>query len=586
MGNGELNNIPRIEPSENIESESQKLERIMNSIIEKQGGTLIMADPILQRETEELYKRENSMCSINFETHLDGITKNDGLGTGFFCKFNSDYFPFKKALFTNNHILDEESIKTGKTIKFQYQKKDITIEITEKRNAFTDKELDYTCVEIFDEDGIEKFFEIDTDVTTNTINKNILKNQQIFVLQYTESRELSLSAGKILHFLGTKMIHSAVTNKGSSGSPLIRRNRKELNFVVGIHFGTIKNHKYGNLATPFDNILEDLKLKIIESSKIKIKAHIKIPSDNYKARIINSSENVERERILKIDYSNVVKNEEEIKNCMIFINKEKIDFTYEYTFRNKGEYEIIYIFNNLLNSTNFIFYECRDLSYLDFTNFNTQNVTNMSNMFCGCESLKELILTGLNTEKVTNMSWMFNECILLRNLDLSSFRTSLVKDMSQMFNRCESLVNLNISTFDTKQVTSMLFMFWGCKSLIKLNLSHFATENVENMQGMFRNCVKLKELDLSSFNTEKVTNMLEMFNDCTVLEKLNLKNFNTTNCENMLGMFADCKFLSELDLSKFNTKNLKHAPWLFAGCNSLRRDKVIANDERLLHGLK
>ena len=118
-------------------------------------------------------------------------------------------------------------------------------------------------------------------------------------MQYTESRELSLSAGKILHFLGTKMIHSAVTNKGSSGSPLIRRNRKELNFVVGIHFGTIKNHIYGNLATPFDNILEDLKLKIIESSKIKIIAHIAIPVDNCEARIINSSENAEREEYIE-----------------------------------------------------------------------------------------------------------------------------------------------------------------------------------------------------------------------------------------------------------------------------------------------
>ena len=99
MGNGETsNNIQnaQIESSENIDPETQQLERIMNSIIERQGGTLILADPILQRETEELYKRENSMCSINFETHLDGITKNDGLGTGFFCKFNIDYISHLK----------------------------------------------------------------------------------------------------------------------------------------------------------------------------------------------------------------------------------------------------------------------------------------------------------------------------------------------------------------------------------------------------------------------------------------------------------------------------------------------------------
>ena len=87
------------------------------------------------------------------------------------------------------------------------------------------------------------------------------------------------------------MVHSAVTSWGSSGSPLIRRNRNELNYVVGIHVGTLNNQIYGNLATSFNNILEDIKLKIIETSEIKIKGYIRIPESNYNARIINSSEN-------------------------------------------------------------------------------------------------------------------------------------------------------------------------------------------------------------------------------------------------------------------------------------------------------
>ena len=204
----------------------------------------------------------------------------------------------------------KKASKQEKKIKLKYQQKVITLDITEKRNAFTDEKLDYTCVEIFDEDGINNFFEIDIN---DFKNKKLLKNQEIFILQYNNNRLLAFSSGKILYIGDNKIIHSCVTVDGSSGSPLIRRNRNQLNFVVGIHLGTIRDHKFPNIAIPFDNILEDLKLKIIKSSKIKIIAHINIPEDNYKVRIINSSEEHERDDKLKIDYSNILKNEKEIK---------------------------------------------------------------------------------------------------------------------------------------------------------------------------------------------------------------------------------------------------------------------------------
>ena len=43
------------------------------------------------------------------------------------------------------------------------------------------------------------------------------------------------------------------------------------------------------------------------------------------------------------------KNEEEIKECEIFINGKIIDFTYYYIFKNKGKYLIKYKFKKLLN---------------------------------------------------------------------------------------------------------------------------------------------------------------------------------------------------------------------------------------------
>ena len=555
-----------------------RLEQLLNSKVEKQGGNIIYAKPMLKSEIDELFKKEDCMCLTNFETEINGITNNNGLGTGFFCNLNNSYIPFKKALFTNNHILNKDSISQGKKIKIIYKQNPVIIEMTNKRKAFTNEKLDYTCIEIFDEDEIANFFDIDNSVINN---KSSLEDQELFVLQFNETKNLLFSSGKILHIKNNIMIHSAVTSKGSSGSPLIRRNRNEFNYIVGIHFGTLRNHKYYNLATSFDNILNDLKNKIIETSQIKIVAHIKIPESNYKARIICSTENAEKDYDFKLENS-MIKNEEEIKKCLIFIDKQKIDFTYYYTFPNPGTYEIIYIFHNLVNATNLMFYRCKEINDLDLSNFNTENVINMSGMFENCLGLKKINLNNLNTEKVTDMSWMFNECTLLTNLDLSSFKTDKVQNMGKMFNRCKSLTNLSLSNFNTENVTNMQFMFWKCKSLIKLDLSNFNTEKVENMQGMFSKCYSLKLLDVSNFNTEKVTNMIEMFFECKSLQSLDLKSFNIKNVNQMLGIFADCENLIKIDLSNFDTKHLNKINWLFSGCDKLKKYNVTTKDERIL----
>ena len=47
---------------------------------------------------------------------------------------------------------------------------------------------------------------------------------------------------------------------------------------------------------------------------------------------------------------------------------------------------------------------------LNLSNFNTNNVSDMNNMFHGCSSLKELNLSNFNTNNVTDMSWMFFGC--------------------------------------------------------------------------------------------------------------------------------------------------------------------------------
>ena len=212
---------------------------------------------------------------------------------------------------------------------------------------------------------------------------------------------------------------------------------------------------------------------------------------------------------------------------------------------------------------------CSGLTSLDLSNFNTSKVANMSYMFSDCSSLTTLDLSGFNTSNVTTMKGMFYNCSSLTTLDLNNFNTSNVKSMREMFNRCSGLTTLDLSNFNTSNVTIMYEMFRGCSSLITLDLSSFNTSNVTNMEGMFKECSNLPTLDLSNFNTSNVTNMDRMFYGCSSLTSLNLSSFNTSNVTDMSCMFQSCSNLTALDLSGFNTSNVTDMINMFYRCSSL-----------------
>ena len=218
-----------------------------------------------------------------------------------------------------------------------------------------------------------------------------------------------------------------------------------------------------------------------------------------------------------------------------------------------------------------MFKNCKELSSLNLSeSFNTVNVTNMSSMFYGCSQLSSLALSNFNTEKVKFMPSMFYGCNKLSSLDLSNFNTAKVTDMSYMFSGCQKLSSLTLSeSFNTVNVTNMLSMFRSCQELSSLNLSNFNTAKVTKMSCMFYKCQKLPSLDLSNFNTAKVKDMSSMFYGCNKLSSLDLSNFNTENVTNMSTMFNGCSQLSSLDISNFNTEKVTYMYNMFKNCNNL-----------------
>ena len=226
---------------------------------------------------------------------------------------------------------------------------------------------------------------------------------------------------------------------------------------------------------------------------------------------------------------------------------------------------------NTANVTNMseMFFGCSSLTTLNLSCFNTANVTKMFSMFLHCSSLISLDLSHFNTSNVTNMSFMFRNCSSLISLNLSNFNNANVTDMREMFCECSSLTKLNLSNFNTSNVTGMWRMFEGCISLTNLDLSSFNTSNVTVMSSMFAGCISLTNLNLSSFNTSNVTDMSGMFSTCSSLLRLNLSNFNTSNVTDMSGMFRRCRNLINIALSNFNTSNVTDMDGMFQDCSSL-----------------
>ena len=581
--------------------------------IKKEGILKGQGNPVTKKEILNLLDMEKSMCKINYEI-IENKEIKEGKGTGFFCEIcNINNFPIKYGLFTNNHILDESKLKSGNIINIeifnQFSSSFIekTIKIDDKRKKYTNKDLDYTCIELFESDGIKNFFKIDPILFSK--DKMCIKNSDIFILQYPKGDDLAFSYGKILLLEDKKISHSASTKKGSSGSPIIRRCKQ--NYIIALHYGGYRAKKVFtyNLATLFDSILHDIEVKNKYSEDKDIED---INKKDINSKVININKfntkdlseisclyiakNEENEIQLLHDFRenvNYWKKEEkkaylETKelNTKIFQEKlefygseVKIDFKYKLITYGAKELKVKYIFKENLTKMSYMSYKCSSLKSIDLSKFDSSHIIDMSNMFNNCSSLESINFSNFNASKVINTSSMFHFCSSLKSLDLSSFNTCNNINMGNMFNHCSKLESINLSSFDTSNVNDMNGLFNCCLSLNSLDLSTFNTSKVRNMSSMFYECSALKFLDLSSFNTTNVSNMMSMFYNCSSLDNLDLHLFNTINVSNMNFMFYNCSSLASLDLSSFNTNNTKDLNHIFEGCQRLNNKNIKVNSQ-------
>lgn len=164
-------------------------------------------------------------------------------------------------------------------------------------------------------------------------------------------------------------------------------------------------------------------------------------------------------------------------------------------------------------STSLLFAALSEVTFIDISNLDSSNVTDMRYMFTYCKSIDLLDLSNLDTSSVTNMDAMFDNCSSLTSLNISGWNTSNVTDMSYMFNICSSLTEIiGLENLNTSNITYMEYMFNGCSSLTSLELSSFDTSNVTSMGGMFGYCIKL---NAEIIIKHKLNNYSNIFKNCS-----------------------------------------------------------------------
>ena len=199
------------------------------------------------------------------------ICLSNGFGSGFFCKIpytqnNNILLP---VLITNNHVLSKDALENDIKIKLNGKIKIISIK---GRKKWTDKEMDFTCIEIKEEeDNIDTFFNLDDKILDKNYSNDSYLNQNVFIFGINKNdMQLGFSNGIIKENTNTYFAYTCNTYPGCSGGCIVNQFN---NNVIGIHRGSIEtgNNKAVNAGIYLKNVINYIKQsKSIVSQEVNL----------------------------------------------------------------------------------------------------------------------------------------------------------------------------------------------------------------------------------------------------------------------------------------------------------------------------
>ena len=200
------------------------------------------------------------------------ICLSNGFGSGFFCKipYTQNNNLLLPVLLTNNHVLSKDDLEKDIKIKIDGETKILSLK---GRKKWTNKEMDFTCIEIKEEeDNIHTFFNLDDKVLDKNYSNDCYLDQKVFIfaININDNKQIGFSNGVIKKNKDPFFAYNCNTYPGCSGGCIVNQFN---NNVIGIHRGEIQtgNEKAINAGIYINNVIN-----IIKQSKENISQKVKI----------------------------------------------------------------------------------------------------------------------------------------------------------------------------------------------------------------------------------------------------------------------------------------------------------------------
>ena len=139
------------------------------------------------------------------------------------------------------------------------------------RIKLTDKENDFTIIELKESDNIKNYFELVPNIMNDDSEKNF-ENADIIIPQFPGGGELSIGFGSISKIYSGNIYHTVSTEYGSSGPPILLSGNLKL---IDLH----KKREFisnENTGTFFKSILSSINLLMEEYNLDLLMSNLKL----------------------------------------------------------------------------------------------------------------------------------------------------------------------------------------------------------------------------------------------------------------------------------------------------------------------
>ena len=248
-----------------------------------------------------------------------------------------------------------------------------------------------------------------------------------------------------------------------------------------------------------------------------------------------------------------------------------------------------------------LFYNMKNVAYLNLTEFSFDNVVNARQMFKKSYSLIAVKFKPGTYDTLLYTSGMFEECHQLNRVNLDEVRIPKLFSMNGMFYKCSALKSIDFSFLcGGRYLSDMQYAFYSqgieqlslnqletrelnpdslidlrqlcqmCFNLTKLQINNGKQNQipVNNMDGITYECPKLNEIDLSQLDMQYVRNLSLSFTDCCRLKIIDLSNKNLSNLDSIEQLLQGCHSLEVINLQNSTVGKLRNQEKLFYEVNS------------------